>query len=470
MLKLNIKSLGAAVLAAGMILLAGCSSNSGKAFVTIDGTAYKEEEMYANIYNSIGNSLSGVIEFDESASAKEIKTTIDDLQKDEKYRDYVYKQKIAYIKQKVGDAKLLAIANEQNLTLNEEETATVDKEYNSVVEFFKSEDTITQIKEQMFKDANNPDQEAKRYLEKYKGLYFSLYNVDSFETLKEKFVEQARMNKVLELQGEQVPDDEDYIKKYYTDTVTAQKTAFEQDPSAFETASDNGEVICFYPAGLRYVRHILVEFTEEEQTQLQQYEARQTELEAKENRSNEENAELEQVKTQITTAKAAMDTRAKAKADEAYGKITAGEDFEAVLKAYNSDASMTDSSSPYAEKGYLINDKSNMVEEFLTVAMALKNPGDVGKPVKSTYGYHIIKYMEKGKEGEIPYEQVRDEIITVAMEEKRKEVIMAYYDSLYEEIIRSGKVAIHYDVLGFDKETYDRLYGEIMNPQTGEAQ
>lgn len=472
MLNKVLKRVGAAALAAAFLFMAGCSNNKNKnnrEFLNVNGVSFTEGEMYHNIYYSVGSSFSGIIDYNEIADINEIKEAVDNLEKDEKYSDFVKQQKIAFVKQKVSDEKLLAIAKENNITLTEDEQAEVDQEYNSIVDFFNSEETLTQIKEQFYQSANNPEQSSKSYLEKYKKFYLNLYAVSSMEQLKDKFNALAIENKVLEQKANQVPDDEEHIKAYYEQKKETQKADYERDISNFDYDYDYGEIICHYPAGLRYVKHILVKFTDEDQENLLQYETKISELEAKENRTDEENAELEDTKNKASQLSSDMDKKAKTRADEAYAKITGGADFDAVLKEYGEDASMSDESSQYAQKGYLINESSNMVKEFLTVAMALKNPGDVSKPVKSTYGYHIIKYVEKGKEGDVPYEEVRDQLLTIAMDEKRQQEITKYYDSLYDEMLASGQVNINYDVLGFDKETYDRLYQELKNAATTES-
>lgn len=463
-----LKRCGAIALAVMTVLLPGCKkAAANKEFVNIGGVSYDENEMYYNLYYSIGSSYLSIIEYDETADINKIKSAIDELEKDEQYSDYVKKQKIAFVKQKVCDERLLAVANENGIALSEEELKKVDEEYQSVVDFFNSEDTLTQIKEQFYSDADDADNKSKEYLEKYKSFFLNIYAADNMEQLKEKFKTLALVNKVLEDKANQVPDDEEYVKTYYNQKVEEQKASYSEDPSAFDTDYDYGEIICYYPSGLRYVKHILVKFTDEDQENLLSYETTINELEEKESRSAEEETALQNAKAQMEQLSARMDADAKAKADEAYGKINSGTDFDAVLKEYGEDAGMTDGLSKYAEKGYLIHESSNMVKEFITVAMALKNPGDISKPVKSSYGYHIIKYTEKAREGVVPFEELKDELLTVAMDEKRQEEIVKYYDAAYEEMMASGKVSVNYDVLGFDKETYDRLYQEIMNAMSG---
>ncbi len=51
-----------------------------------------------------------------------------------------------------------------------------------------------------------------------------------------------------------------------------------------------------------------------------------------------------------------------------------------------------------------------MVKEFEDAAFALK-PGEISEPVKSEYGYHIIKVTDKNQ-GLKTYDEVKDSIIS----------------------------------------------------------
>lgn len=78
---------------------------------------------------------------------------------------------------------------------------------------------------------------------------------------------------------------------------------------------------------------------------------------------------------------------AKKKADELYAKIKAGEDFDKLLKDNNEDPGQP-------ETGYTFANDGSMVQEFADAAFALKI-GDVSEPVETTFGYHIIKRLER---------------------------------------------------------------------------
>ncbi len=88
-------------------------------------------------------------------------------------------------------------------------------------------------------------------------------------------------------------------------------------------------------------------------------------------------------------------------------KIDAGEDFEALLKQYNTDPGMQ---SEENAAGYLVGKGAGFVEPFLNAALALTKDGDVSAPVKSDYGWHIIKRVSTEPSREIPYAEVKDSL------------------------------------------------------------
>lgn len=77
------------------------------------------------------------------------------------------------------------------------------------------------------------------------------------------------------------------------------------------------------------------------------------------------------------------------KAFEVYQKAIEGEDFEALAKAYSSDKSTAEEGGvlPYFSLG-------EMVTPFEKTAFALNEIGEISKPVKTRYGYHIIKLID----------------------------------------------------------------------------
>lgn len=81
---------------------------------------------------------------------------------------------------------------------------------------------------------------------------------------------------------------------------------------------------------------------------------------------------------------------AKQKIDELYAKVQAGEDFAELAKQFSDDKT---SAVKGGELGFFGSNK--MVPEFEATAFGLKKEGDVAAPIKTQYGWHIIKLLEK---------------------------------------------------------------------------
>ncbi|MES2799674.1 MAG: peptidylprolyl isomerase [Bacteroidota bacterium] len=80
------------------------------------------------------------------------------------------------------------------------------------------------------------------------------------------------------------------------------------------------------------------------------------------------------------------------KIDEIYEKAIAGENFESLASDFSDDPST-------ANKGGVLpafgsGTTTRMVTEYEDAAFALKNDGDISKPIRTNYGYHIIKRLE----------------------------------------------------------------------------
>lgn len=80
----------------------------------------------------------------------------------------------------------------------------------------------------------------------------------------------------------------------------------------------------------------------------------------------------------------------KAKVEAAVKKLKAGESFASVAKAYSDDKESA------VEGGDVGVSAGNVFEpEFEQALAALAKPGDVSEPIKTRYGYHIIKLLDK---------------------------------------------------------------------------
>lgn len=85
-----------------------------------------------------------------------------------------------------------------------------------------------------------------------------------------------------------------------------------------------------------------------------------------------------------------LQTVAKNRIDEIEKKLKAGENYESLARQFSEDpsSSRNGGAMPWFGTG-------RMVPEFEEAAFALKNVNDISAPVKTAYGWHIIKLLEK---------------------------------------------------------------------------
>ncbi len=114
-------------------------------------------------------------------------------------------------------------------------------------------------------------------------------------------------------------------------------------------------------------------------------------------------------------------------AKEVEAKITAGEDFAELAKAYSVD---TDTSEDGGDLGYI--SRGQMDEQFEEAAFALEK-GAVSGVVQSAEGYHIIKVTEKVPAEEATFEDVKDEVYETVLETRINEEYMTWLTEKQEQ-------------------------------------
>lgn len=103
------------------------------------------------------------------------------------------------------------------------------------------------------------------------------------------------------------------------------------------------------------------------------------------------------------------------KAREIYEKIQKGEDFEELAKEF--------STCPSKEKGGNLGTftKGQMVKEFED-AVFENEVGTITEPVKTQFGYHIIKINQKNDAEELSFDEVKDKIEAQVRRQKEQDI------------------------------------------------
>ncbi len=108
-------------------------------------------------------------------------------------------------------------------------------------------------------------------------------------------------------------------------------------------------------------------------------------------------------------------------------RVNAGEDFNELAKEHSIDPSVKENN---GDLGYFRH--GDMVEPFEEAAFALQ-PGEISDIVKSQYGFHIIRVEDKRIDN---LEDVKDELRTVMLTEKKK----VDFNIAFEELYNKSKV------------------------------
>jgi peptidyl-prolyl cis-trans isomerase C len=154
-----------------------------------------------------------------------------------------------------------------------------------------------------------------------------------------------------------------------------------------------------------------------------------------------------------------VDTEEKAK--EVAEKIGKGEDFGKLAEEYSTD---TGSKAEGGKLGYF--SKGQMVKEFEDAAFALK-AGEVSPPVKSKFGWHIIK-VENRRQKELPkFEEVKDQILNGMVQQKGQQVAtdlrgkanIEYVDSEIKLQVEQETAIAAAKKKQFDKQMEDQIKG-----------
>jgi foldase protein PrsA len=129
-----------------------------------------------------------------------------------------------------------------------------------------------------------------------------------------------------------------------------------------------------------------------------------------------------------------------AKADDVRARIAGGQDFAAIARAESQD---TQSAQKGGELGCEINEDTGFVPEFM-LAVSTQPVGEVGAPVKTQFGFHVIKVTSRATP---PYDQVKDQA-RQRLAESGKEKLLTWL----QETISKAKIEINPKYGTFNKE------------------
>jgi hypothetical protein len=314
-----------------------------------------------------------------------------------------------------------------------------------------------QVKGQDFADTTLTGDELNAALDAQLEEHYGRTRAMTEQQIKEQFLS----NKLEKVITQDVVVEDEAVKADFDAKVEAAKASYETDANTYGTEVNSGRTVYYAPAGYRFIKQILVKFTEEDQKKIdeltQQQSAAQTELDnaLAEKTANDNALNAESLTEEDQQSLEALGKDLQAKVDEAQAKVNslAGdvqqaretgyaaiqqkaqdlyeraktEEFDVLVKEANQDTGMP-------ERGYAVREGfSSFDEAFMKPAMALKNVGDVAEPSPGIYGYYIVQYAADIPEGPVDYESVRQGLHDTLLTAKKNETWEAAITKWTEE-------------------------------------
>lgn len=243
----------------------------------------------------------------------------------------------------------------------------------------------------------------------------------TYEQLLEEYKYTTAQEKLIAEINKDVAVSEEELTTEYQTRVESAKATYEAAPASYGTALVNEETPYYAPAGYRYVKHILLTFTDEDETAITDLETAISEL--------AEGEDAAALQADLTAAMETAYLNLQPTVDQITAKLAEGADFGDLITEYNQDPGMTADSIGYPVSA----DSIDWVDEFKTASMALAAVGDVSEPVRSDYGIHIIQYAGDIAEGEIGLETVREALSAELLATKESANIEAALAQWVEE-------------------------------------
>jgi parvulin-like peptidyl-prolyl isomerase len=122
------------------------------------------------------------------------------------------------------------------------------------------------------------------------------------------------------------------------------------------------------------------------------------------------------------------DDDAKARISKIQEELKGGTKFEDLAKKYSDDPGSKENGGLYADA-----DPSGWVPEFGAAART-QPVGEVGAPVKTSYGYHLIKVESRKPSRLVPFEEAKEPAEKMAQQDRQAKVWKELMDELRKEI------------------------------------
>ena len=361
--------------------------------------------------------------------------------------------KMSIVEAAVENAVIIAKANELGLVnLDEEAMAQLESDAQETLDYY-----VDYYLNYFYADAEEITDDMKA-----EALAYWESAGTNYDAILDSYIESEVYAAVEDYILKDVAITEEDVQAAYQDMIDDNKSAYTDD-ATYNADRTNGEAIAWNPEGYRAVKHVLIQFDDDQAalySELQsQLDSLNAEKEAIENPAEEteeateeaaeETAEprtIEEINADIAACAVeveALYSQLLPTAEEVIAKFNEGAAFEDLIAEYNADPGMN--SEPTATQGYAVKEGSTYWDPAFTEgAMSIAEIGGISAPVYGSYGIHIIYYMGDVPAGEVDLEEIRTAVEESALYAKENDTYAAQIDAWVEEM----NVEYHYENFG----------------------
>ena len=339
-------------------------------------------------------------------------------QESEEIADQMAELKESFINQMVEERVIDQKVRELGLDqITDEEKAEAEK---NVDDWYQSQLEALVAEYEKDESVADPEAKAREDIENYLSYYGT-----SLDDMKAQEIEAIPSGKLYDYVTKDVVVTEEEAKLSYAEHVASDKESYDGNLASFVNAFDNGHIIYYVPEGTFYVKHILISLTDEQKQEI------------KDLRNDDDEA----VAATADAKRAEFLATIQAEADAALAAVEAGGDFDALIAEYGDDPGMT---YDYYADGYLTYvGNPNYVAEFTAACDGLTEDGMTTGLVASDFGYHIIRRVSTKTPGEVPFEDVKSDLMDGMLSSAQEEA----YNAKVDQWISEANVEIKSDKL-----------------------
>lgn len=127
----------------------------------------------------------------------------------------------------------------------------------------------------------------------------------------------------------------------------------------------------------------------------------------------------------LVSTKSRSDAEARSRAELVRAEVLEGKPFDQLAREYSDDPSVSKNG---GDMGFF--PRGTMVKPFEDVAFSMNAQGEVSEPVKTDFGYHVIRFIDRKPEASVPFEQVKDGLIREERAKFRNRVLNEEYNRI----------------------------------------